>query len=160
MATSDTDVTVEAIGEPYRLLRALQAPRTRVGRQLPLRWRRRLAVFIGGMAGGAARIGLSVWFNSDGGVPWGTFATNVTGALALGYLLTRFLLAAPRTTLTIPLLCTGLLGSFTTFSAFSLEIWQLFEQGRVVVAAVYAGASVVVGLAAAAAGIALAERRT
>lgn len=145
--------------EPYRLLELLAGPRRRIRRHVPVRWRRRLAVAIGGMAGGAARIGLSAAFNDGGGLPWGTLAANLTGALLLGYLLTRFLQAAARTTLTIPLLCTGLLGSYTTFSAFSVETVQLAGRGQVGLAVAYAGGSVALGLAAAALGIRLAERR-
>ena len=144
--------------EPYRLLQLLAAPRRKVRRHVPLRWRRRLAVLVGGMVGGAARLALSVAFDGAA-VPWGTFAANLAGALLLGYLLTRFLQAASRTTLTIPLLCTGLLGSFTTFSTFSVETVELAQRGRPGLAVGYAGGSVVLGLAAAALGIRLAERR-
>ena len=146
--------------EPYRLLRLLAAPRRRVRRHVPLRWRRRLAVLVGGMVGGGARLALSVALNDGAALPWGTFAANLAGALLLGYLLTRFLQAAPRTTLTVPLLCTGVLGSFTTFSTFSVETVELARQGRAALAVGYAGGSVVLGLAAAALGIRLAERRT
>ncbi len=147
-------------GESYRLLGLPAGRRRRVGWHVPLRWRRRLAVAVGGMAGGAARIGLSAVFDEVGVVPWGTLAANLAGAALLGYLLTRFLQAAPRTTLTVPLLCTGFLGSFTTFSLLSVETVQFVQQGRVGLAVAYAGGSVVLGLLAAAAGIALAERRT
>ncbi len=147
------------VGERYRLLRLLAGPRRRVRRHVPLRWRRRLAVAFGGMAGGAARIGLSAVFHDGGLLPWGTLVANLTGALLLGYLLTRFLQAASRTTLTVPLLCTGFLGSFTTFSLLSVETVVFVQQGRAGLAVVYAGGSVVLGLIAAASGIALAERR-
>lgn len=143
----------------YALLQALSGVRSRVRRHVPLRWRRRLAVAVGGMAGGGARIGLSVLCNGDGGVPWGTLMANLTGALLLGYLLTRFLQAAARSTLTIPLLCTGLLGSFTTFSTFSLETWRLLEAGRLGVGVGYGLGSAILGLVAAAVGIRVAERR-
>lgn len=155
-----TAEVAELADEPYRLLQLLAGPRRRVRRHVPLRWRRRLAVAVGGMVGGAARMGLSAAFNDGAALPWGTLVANLCGALLLGYLLTRFLQAAPRATLTIPLLCTGLLGSFTTFSTFSVETVQLLQQGRAGLAAGYAGSSVVLGLAAAAAGTSLAERRT
>lgn len=129
-------------------------------RHLPVRWRRRLAVVIGGMLGGAARLGVSAALDGGDGVPWGTLAVNLTGALLLGYLLTRFLQAASRTTLTIPLLCTGVLGSYTTFSTFSVETVDLLGDGRADLAAGYAVGSVVLGLVAAAVGIRWAERRT
>jgi fluoride exporter len=108
---------------------------------------------------GTTRTGLSAVFHDGSVLPWGTLAANLAGALLLGYLLTRFLQAAPRTTLTIPLLCTGFLGSFTTFSMRSVETVQFVQQGRAGLAVAYAGGSVALGLTAAAAGIALAERR-
>ncbi len=145
--------------EPYLLLRLLDRPRRRVRRHLPLPWRRRLAVLAGGMVGGALRMAVSAPFAGAGGWPWGTFLANATGSLLLGYLLTRFVAAAPRTTLTIPLVCTGVLGSFTTFSTFAVETVRLVEHGQVALAAGYAGGSVAVGLAAAAVGIRLAEGR-
>lgn len=121
-------------------------------------WRRPLAVFIGGMAGGGARLGLSAGIATPTGVPWGTLIANLSGALLLGYVLTRLLAGARRTTLTLPLLCTGVLGSYTTFSALSLETWMLLRGDRPALGVGYAVASVVLGLAAAAAGIRIAER--
>ena len=145
--------------EEYRILQALAGTRRRVRARLPPRWRRRLAVFIGGMLGGGLRLGTSELLNGTDGLPWGTLVANLVGSLLLGYLLTRFLRAAPDSTLAIPLLCTGLLGSWTTFSTFSVEVWALVQQGRVGLAAGYAIGSVVLGLALAATGIRLAERR-
>ncbi|MBW3663671.1 MAG: CrcB family protein [Actinobacteria bacterium] len=121
-------------------------------------WRRPLAVFIGGIAGGGARIGLSAAFAAPSGIPWDTLVANLSGALLLGYVLTRLLAGARRTTLTVPLLCTGVLGSYTTFSALSLETWMLLRGDRPALGVGYAVASVILGLAAAAAGIRLAER--
>ena len=110
------------------------------------------------MAGGGARLGLSAGFGTPTGVPWDTLVTNLSGALLLGYVLTRLLSAARRTTVTIPLLCTGVLGSYTTFSALSLETWTLLRGDRPALGVGYAVASVLLGLAAAAAGIRIAER--
>ena len=126
---------------------------------MPLRWRRRLAVFAGGMAGGAARIGIGALLPAQDGWPWGTLVANVTGAALLAYLLTRFQQAGTRSTLAVPLVCIGVLGSYTTFSLYALEIWDLVEAGAVTTAAAYALVSVVGGLVAALAGIRLGERR-
>lgn len=79
--------------------------------------------------------------------PWGTFAVNVLGSLLLGLVLGASA-AAPLAAL----LGTGFCGGFTTFSTFSFETVRLAEQGRAGRAAVYVGASLVVGLAAASAG--------
>lgn len=146
--------------EHYRILHVLAAPRRRVSSRVPLRWRRVVAVFVGGMLGGGLRIAVSALLAGRGALPLGTLAANLLGSLALGYLLTRFLQAAPHTALAIPLLCTGLLGSFTTFSTFSLEVWTFLQDGRLGLAAAHAVASLVLGLGLAALGIRLAERRT
>lgn len=144
--------------ERYRALRTLAPWRIAIGRRVPPAWRRGAAVLVGGMIGGAGRLALAV-LDAGHGFPWGTLAANLSGAFVLGYLLTRFTVHAPRTSLAIPLLCTGVLGSYTTFSAFSLEVWRLVEAGRPAVALGYGGGSVVAGLLVAAAGIRLAEAR-
>lgn len=146
------------VPERYRVLRTLAPWRAAIGRRVPPAWRGGAAVLVGGMIGGAGRLALAVVDTGDG-LPWGTLAANLSGAFVLGYLLTRFTVHAPRTSLAIPLLCTGVLGSYTTFSAFSLEVWQLAEAGRTVAALGYGGGSVVAGLLVAAAGIRLAEAR-
>jgi CrcB protein len=136
----------------------LERQHTMVRPWLTLPWRRRLAILVGGTLGGAARLAVSELLNGHGDVPWGTLVANLAGALLLGYLLTRLLGAAQRSSLTIPLFCTGVLGSFTTFSAFSLETWNLLDAGRIGVGLAYALGSLVAGLALAALGIRVAER--
>lgn len=145
--------------EPYLLLRLFAGPRAWLRGRLRLSWRRRLAVAAGGALGTGLRGAVAVILPAAASWPWATFVENVSGSLLLGYLLTRFLAAAPRTTLTIPLLCTGLLGSYTTFSTFAIEIARLGETTRPSVAAGYALASVVAGLVAAQLGTRVAERR-
>lgn len=135
--------------------RARQAPWPGV----PEPGRRVLAVFVGGMLGGAARIAVSLLLDGRGWLPWGTLVENVSGALLLGYVLTRVLRSEGPTSLHVPLLCTGVLGSYTTFSTFSLEAWQLLQAGRPVLGLGYAGLSLALGLAAAALGMHLAEVR-
>jgi len=78
------------------------------------------------------------------GWPWGTFTVNVVGGLAMGALVA--LLARNGTTDTTGwrlLLGTGVLGGFTTFSAFSLETAMMIENNALLGAAGYAMASVV-----------------
>lgn len=145
--------------EPYLLLRALAGPRAAVRRRVPVAWRRRLGVAAGGLVGTGLRAAIVTALPVREGWPWGTFVVNVTGALLLGYLLTRFLVAAPRTTLTIPLLCIGLLGSYTTFSTFALEVARLVRVGQPAIGAAYGLVSVAVGFAVAQVGIKLAEQR-
>lgn len=91
---------------------------------------------------------------SVGAWPWATLAVNASGAFALAVLLT---LATERIAVAPwvrPLLGTGLLGAYTTFSALSLETEQMMAAGRVTTAIAYAATSVVGGLAAAFAGVA------
>lgn len=145
--------------ESYRLVRVLAGPRAVARRHVPVVWRRRLAVALGGCAGSALRIAVGTLAAGGPGWPWPTLAANLSGALLLGYLLVRFQQAASSTVLTIPLLCTGLLGSYTTFSALSVEVWQLWTTGQAGLAAGYAAASTLGGLLSALVGIRLAELR-
>jgi CrcB protein len=108
-----------------------------------------ILVAIGGAIGSVLRY-LTV---SAIGTPWGTAAVNVTGSFAMGVL---FVALANRTQLS-PLLMTGILGGFTTFSAYSLDTLRLYQAGQTATAALYAGGSVLLSLAAVAAGAALAK---
>lgn len=121
--------------------------------------RRRVAVVVGSVIGTGLRAGLGELAGPPGGWPWATLLANVTGAVVLGYLLTRLQRAARPTTLTIPLLCTGVLGSYTTFSAFAVETRALLAAGQPGTAAAYAGVSLVAGYLAALAGVRAAEAR-
>ena len=86
--------------------------------------------------------------------PWGTFAANVLGGLAMGVLVGMLsrIDAAEGVRL---LLGVGLLGGFTTFSSFSLEVVTMIERGALIGAAGYALASVLLAVAALFGGLAL-----
>ena len=86
--------------------------------------------------------------------PWGTFAANVLGGLAMGVLVGMLarIDAAEGVRL---LLGIGLLGGFTTFSSFSLEVVTMIERGALIGAAGYALASVLIAVAALFGGLAL-----
>lgn len=147
-------------GEPYVLLRMLARPRAAVRRRVPVVWRRRLAVFVGGAAGTGLRATITGVVPVEAGAfPWSVWAVNVSGSLVLGYLATRFLAAGVRSTLTMPLVGIGLLGSYTTFSTFAVDVVKLAEASQATTAAAYAVASLVAGLAAAWLGIRLAQAR-
>ena len=88
------------------------------------------------------------------GTPWATLIVNVTGSFAMGVL---FILLTSRTHLS-PLLMTGVLGGFTTFSAFSLDTLKLWQSGQTVTALTYIAASIGLSLLAVASGAALTER--
>jgi CrcB protein len=87
------------------------------------------------------------------GAPWGTAAVNVIGSFAIGVL---FVLLDTRVGWQL-FLMTGLLGGFTTFSAFSLDTIKLFEAGQPLEAALYVLGSVTLSLIAVALGVALAR---
>lgn len=92
---------------------------------------------------------------ASGVFPWGTFLVNATGSLLLG-LLTGLALYQGLGDVPKTLAGTGFCGSFTTFSTFSYETVRLLEDGALFEAAANTAASIVVGLAAAALGIAVA----
>lgn len=111
------------------------------------------AVAAGGAAGACARHLLGVAFPGDaGGFPWTTFGINVTGSLLLALL--PALAAVRRRALLPPLLGTGLLGGFTTLSAYSEQARALVAAGAVGTAAAYVVATLSCCLAA----VALADR--
>jgi CrcB protein len=117
-----------------------------------------LALSVGGVLGVNARYWLGHWMNrwASPTFPWATFTINVTGSFAIGFLtilLTRWL-PHPNARL---LLITGLLGGYTTFSAYSLESLSLWERGDRWQAVAYVLGSVLAGLLAVRLGVALAR---
>lgn len=115
-----------------------------------------LWVAAGGACGAVLRFAVQEIANNWNSFPWGTFLANVTGSLAVGVLIGLFAGVPWFEGTGRALLVAGLLGAFTTFSAFSVEALLLFEQGRFGSAAAYVVGSVVVCLAAALAGYRLA----
>ena len=87
------------------------------------------------------------------GVPWGTLAVNVAGSLVLGLVTGAVLSGAPEELREV--VGTGFCGGLTTFSTASLETVRLVQAGRTGVAVLTCGAHLVLGLIAAAAGLAL-----
>jgi len=115
-----------------------------------------LLVASGGALGALARyhIGLAVmkFAGSSSDFPWGTLTVNIVGSLAMGLLIAWFTRdggAHPLGEVRMGLLLgVGLLGGFTTFSAFSLELVLMLQRGAFGLALGYAGVSVVAGVAA------------
>ena len=104
------------------------------------------AIFLGGAAGALMRVWLGVEFGgATGSWPWVTFAINVTGSFALGYLATRLQERLPQSTYRRPLLATGFCGAYTTFSTMQVEILKMLERGSDGLAVAYAGASIGAG---------------
>ena len=112
-----------------------------------------LQVALGGAAGSVLRYMTNVAAGRLFGTqfPAGTLAVNVLGSFLMGMLVVA--LAKTSGTRHAPFLMTGLLGGFTTFSAFSLDTLTLYERGQPGVAAAYVAGSVVLSLAAIVAGI-------
>lgn len=113
-------------------------------------------VALGGALGSLGRFGVGRLYGWDGqGWPLQTLAVNVLGGLAMG---TLFVLLTERGGLDwSPLLLVGVLGGFTTFSAFSLEVWQMLERGALPSALGYAGVSVLASVGAVGLGALLAR---
>lgn len=138
----------------------------------PLTWQLLVAVAVGGAAGAVLRVVASSWIAAwqarlGHHPPWlpldfplGTLLVNVAGSLAIGVL---YVLLVERLAASLPLrglLMAGLLGGFTTFSAFALETLLLVETDQPLRAGAYVAASVVLCLAACWGGAMLARQLT
>lgn len=121
-------------------------------------WQSVLAVLVGGGIGSVIRYVLTfaIAQRLGPGFPWWTFIINVTGSLVIGIVAevtqTRAFGAAPLLRL---FLMTGVLGGYTTFSSFSYETLTLIGDRAQILALAYAAGSVVLGIVAAFAGVAL-----
>jgi CrcB protein len=117
------------------------------------------AVFIGGLLGSAARIALDAAIpHTDTAFPVSTLLINIVGSFALGTLVTGVWPVAPAWLRAA--LGPGVLGSFTTFSAVAVSLVTLADGGRLLTAAAYLAATLALGFAGAAAGLALGARIT
>lgn len=118
-------------------------------------------VAAGGAAGSLARYAVTSTVGTPGDLPLGTLVVNVAGACALGVLLELLALRGSdvgrRRTARL-LLGTGFLGAFTTYSALAVETDGLLRDGRILAAVGDGVGSVVLGFAAALAGILLTRR--
>jgi fluoride exporter len=119
-----------------------------------------LIVFLGGGIGAALRHGVNMASTRLLGVafPYATAFENVSGSLVMGLIAGYFALRTPGLSQHWQLfLTTGILGGYTTFSAFSLDAVLLYERGALGLAALYVLASVVLSIAGLFAGLALAR---
>jgi fluoride exporter len=117
-------------------------------------------VFVGGGLGSVLRYLVGVEtarrfgaFTAAAGWPWGTLAVNVVGCCAIGVLFRLLPIPDEGPASARLLLMTGMLGGFTTFSAFSLESAQLWMRGDAQGAALYVAASLLFCLAGVALGL-------
>lgn len=116
-----------------------------------------LQVALGGALGASARYMTNVAAMRliGPGFPWGTVMANVLGSFLMGVIVV--VLAHKNATWTAPFLMTGLLGGFTTFSAFSLDALTIWERGQTGLAAAYVLGSVILSLGGIVAGMAMAR---
>jgi fluoride exporter len=114
-----------------------------------------LVVFLGAGMGGAMRHGvnLAALRLLGPGFPHGTLTVNLVGSLLMGLLAGWFAHKADPGQMWRLFLTTGILGGFTTFSAFSLDAALLIERGQIGLAALYALASPVLAIASLFAGL-------
>lgn len=107
------------------------------------------AVALGGAVGAIARHLIMLGLPAEpGGFPWAVFGINVGGCLLIGVLMALVGEGRRAHRLIRPFLGVGVLGGFTTFSAFSLDLHLLFAGGRPGVALAYLAGTLLAGLAA------------
>ena len=113
----------------------------------------------GGALGSGARYlvntGVVRWLGL--GLPWATFSVNIVGSFLMGVVVELVALRLGGSLEARTFLATGILGGFTTFSAFSLDAVHLYENGASATAAVYVVASVLLSILALIGGMALAR---
>jgi CrcB protein len=99
-------------------------------------------VALGGGIGAAARYAASLWWpTSTGGFPWTTFWVNVVGCAVIGVFLVLITEAMAAHRLVRPFFGTGVLGGFTTFSTYAVDIRELIGAGRPGTALAYLAAT-------------------
>ena len=108
-----------------------------------------LYVFLGAGLGGVSRYGLSTWLNGAatlGKFPIGIFACNLIGCFLIGLVFALQKESAPAWL--NPLLVTGFLGGFTTFSSFGLDTFKLYDAGHHSTALLYVLTTIIGSLVA------------
>ncbi len=121
-----------------------------------------LSVAAGGAVGAMARHGvsrLSLHFLGPN-FPWGTLAANITGSFAMGLLIVWFSTREPSSPALRAFLTVGLLGAFTTFSTFSLDVVTIYRDRTLMIAGAYLLASVVLSIAGLLSGIGIGRQLT
>lgn len=107
-----------------------------------------LLAALGGAIGSAGRfsVGALMLKVMGPGWPWGTYTVNILGSLLMGLVIGWFAHKGGSGGSAQILFATGVLGGFTTFSAFSLETARMIETKAYTNAALYAGSSVILGV--------------
>lgn len=119
-----------------------------------------IAIAAGGALGSVLRYGMSTWVHAlaGRGFPYGTLVVNVLGCLAMGVLFVLFVERMGTSAVWRAGLLIGVLGGFTTFSTFSIETFNLIEQGAMAKAAGNMAASLVLCVCATWLGVMLARQ--
>ena len=121
-----------------------------------------LLVFLGGGVGASLRHAVNLLSARGLGTafPWGTFIINISGSLVMGLIAGYLAFKGGASQPWRLFLMTGILGGYTTFSAFSLDAALLYERGAVASALFYVLGSVVLSIAGLFAGLALVRHLT
>ena len=121
-----------------------------------------LLIAMGGALGSMARFASTSYLTPmlSFKFPFGTFVINILGSFLIGVAYVLLVEKANISPLYRLFFMTGFLGGYTTFSAFSLEILQLWQEGHVLNAMFYAISSVVLGLLVTFAGMLIAQKLT
>ncbi|THA60531.1 fluoride efflux transporter CrcB [Streptomyces sp. A0958] len=106
-------------------------------------------VALGGATGASARYGASLlWPTATGGFPWTTLVVNVIGCAVIGVFMVVISEVWAAHRLVRPFFGTGVLGGFTTFSTYAVDIERLVEKGRAGIGLAYLGTTLLAALAA------------
>jgi CrcB protein len=120
-----------------------------------------LLAALGGALGALARWGVATALpHSTGAWPWATLLVNLTGCLLFGALIAALTARTPEPAWVRPFLAVGVLGGYTTYSAFAVEVVGLVEAGAPLLAAGYVVGSVLGGVLAVAGGALAVRSRT
>lgn len=121
-----------------------------------------IIVFVGGGLGASLRHFINIICGRcmPPGFPWGTFIINITGSTVMGLIAGYLAFKGEASQPWRLFLMTGILGGYTTFSAYSLEAALLYERGALLLAALYVTGSVVLSIAGLFAGLALIRHLT
>lgn len=107
-----------------------------------------LLVAFGGALGAVGRYAIGLWLKAASGFPWATMSVNVFGSLLMGLVLGWLTRQQGNSEPVRLFLAVGLLGGFTTFSAFSMDLFQLIEKRDLAAMALYLGGSLIGGVVA------------
>ncbi|MFD7586711.1 fluoride efflux transporter CrcB [Kitasatospora sp. NPDC059811] len=145
MATSDGTVDGPARTRP--------ADEGAVARRRPPVWRGQgpavVVIAVGGAIGSVARYGAGLaWANGPAAFPWTTLLINVVGCAVIGVFLVVITEGRPAHPLLRPFFGTGVLGGFTTFSTYAVDIRRLVEEGRLGLGLAYLGLTLLGALGA------------